>query len=694
MSRQKAPLASDKRTVGTETPVAAVVGKPDAAKAPKARRGAASDGAADASASVRRIELLRTRIAELEDLLLQSELNSSQALSARLRRLEKDVATYREARAAAEFNVTDLRASLDRSAAMLERARASPAYQLGSLLVAAGQNWKDFVRLPASLARWTRESRRHQAMIDAQLIQVGSATEYTEPVERALEIADKRGYPEAESWAVDQRLRAPVLARVLSELAGAARRLDPQEAVRLAEAALEADPNEARVKRLAFIMGEAGSVTLAAQLLRTAMQRGAPFNPTEEARAEELLALAELGSNGLTLIPNRRLTRSVDAADRRVLIFTPQAFPFHWSSASIRTHAMASSLIEAGIAVSVATPPGYPNVGRPDPVEHPPTRTIDGVEYHLLRETSAAPGVNDDYIRQASLILASTMRRLEASILIAPSDLVHGYPGAAAAQTAGASLVLDCWSVSAGEAQSETERGQILSRAESQLFQYARLALARTPAIQARLQEAATEAAICVVPDTTPRTASTRPAEARAPGAEFVFGYVGDNSPDVDIECLVTVLDRLVKDGVDARLIVHSVGGRIRALGDQLELAGLANKSTLNEKSPPGRRTEVAYSPLDALIVPFRPSSDVLKSPFQILAGIRQHKCVVAMHCEEYSDMFGPALLRAADLEAAVQMLSELAKDASARQRQEAEARLWDERHPSAELLVQALEAL
>jgi glycosyltransferase involved in cell wall biosynthesis len=262
-----------------------------------------------------------------------------------------------------------------------------------------------------------------------------------------------------------------------------------------------------------------------------------------------------------------------------------------------------------------------------------------------------------------------------------------------ASQVASVSLVLDCWSVAPDAEHCRTERAQIVSRTESALLPYAKVAMARTPAIAARLRQAAPALELFLAPDTTPR-ASSKPLEPRPDNGEFVFGYVGDNAPDVDIECLGLMLQRLLDADVNARLVIYSVGARIQAIRDQLELANLGARATIIEKSPPGRRVEVAYSALDAVVVPFRPAEDVIKSPFQILSALRRHKCVVVIGAEDYADMLGAAVIQARDVDAAVQALLELAGDPDRLRRQEAEARAWDEAHPSNRLLAQAIEAL
>jgi glycosyltransferase involved in cell wall biosynthesis len=632
-------------------------------------------------------------VAELEERLVQSELNTNKALQARIKRLAMDVATYREARDAAEFKAVDLRAALDHSAAELESLRASPAHRLGSLLIAAAGDWRGLVRLPAALITWARDNRLYREGVDARIVPDGTAAEYNAAVERALEVADQRGLEDAGRWAVDQRFRAPVLARVLTDLASLARKSDLDQSVRLAEAALEADPGESRVKRLAFLMSEAGAITGAARLLRLAISKGALLNPTEEARAEDLFALAEHASSGLVLIQKRTEVRPVGRANRRILIFSPQAYPYHWSSVSIRTHALASSLSRDGAVVDVVTVPGYPDLGSRERKERAPTRQVDRIDYHLLPHTRAHPGLGDDYVKQTSSMLTSMIRRSGATTLIAPFEVVHGYPAAVAAQIAGISLVLDVWSVTPPADQCRTERGRIFARLEAELLDNAQLSVARTPAIAAHLQQVCQSANICLAEDLTPENPPVAGPEARSGEGSFVFGYVGDNTPDIDLEGLAELLQGLVAEGVDARLVIYSVGSRVKALGDRLGLAGLGDRLEIVEKSPAGRRIDLAYRDMDVVVAPLLPTDDVRKSPFQILASVLHGKCVVAVGADDHKDQFGTAILHAKDLAAAVQTLTELSSNPDLRRRQEAEARAWSRDRPGDKALLDAFKA-
>jgi glycosyltransferase involved in cell wall biosynthesis len=691
MSEQTDDSAADKRAALAQRPdKLAVASKSQEAaksKAPKPKKTAVQSAGSAALA-------LSPIIAELEERLVQSELNTNKALHARIRRLETDVATYREAREAAEFKVVDLRAALDDSAARIESLRAAPAHRLGSLLISAAGDWRELVRLPASLMAWARETRQYQEDVEARIVPEGTAAEYNAAVERALEVADKRGLDEAGRWAVDQRFKGPVLARVLAELANLARKSDPDQAVRFAEDALEADPGENRIKRLAFLMTEAGSIGPAARLLRAAISKGAALNATEAVRADELFALAELASSGLVLTRKRKWIRPAGQVNQRVLIFSPQAYPYHWSSVSIRTHALASSLTKAGGVVDVATAPGYPDLGSREHKERPPTRQVDGVDYHLLPHAKARPGLGDDYVRQTASMLVALIRRFGATTLIAPFEVVHGYPAAIAAQIAGISLVLDGWSVTPPADECRTELSRIMASLEEQLLDKAQLTLARTPAIAARLGQVSQAAKIVLAADITSETPSAEPPEKRSGQGSFVFGYVGDNTPDVDLEGLAEVLQGLVAEGVDARLVIYAVGARVKALGDRLDLAGLGNRVEIVEKSPAGRRIDLAYRDMDVVVVPMLPAPDILKSPFQILASVRHGKCVVAVGAEEHRELFGAAILHAGDLAAATRTLAELAGDLGLRRRQEAEARAWDRDHPGEPALLDAVRSL
>ncbi|WP_095090574.1 glycosyltransferase [Mesorhizobium sophorae] len=638
---------------------------------------------------------LASHVAELEERLAESELyNNTRVLRSRIERLERDITTYREARETADFTAVDLRQALEQSTASIEAVKASPTFRLGALLIEVGRDWRLIGRLPGAISRWSRESRRQQEDSEKLLVANGSVTEYTAAAERALEVAEKRGLQEAKRWISDQHLRDSVAARALSDLASYARKIDLNEAVRLAEAALQADPHENRVKRLAFLMAESGSVTEAAQLLRSAIGKGARFNAAEEARGQELLAMADLASTGLVFASKRRWAPSVGSANRRVLILASQAFPYHWSSLSMRTHAVAESLTQADVLVDVVTVPGYPDVGSAERTDRPSSRKVDGIDYHLLPSVKARPGITNDYVQQASLALISFMRRLRTTVLIAPLELMQSYPAVVAAQKLGVPLLLDCWSVSPGEDQCRTERGRILSRTEDALLHYAQAALARTPAIADRLGLVPRGPKVYLDTDDTPGGISTEPSSTSSENGEFVFGYVGDNSPDIDLESLIDLLKGLVEAGLEARLTIHSVGTRIQTVRDQLELAGLGQRVSVVLKSPPGRRAALAYRGVDVIVVPFAPEEEAVKSPYQIVAALRHGKCVIVVGGESYRDLFGSAVVWAEHTRSAIDSLKAFALQGERRRTQEAEARAWDAAHPSGKALVTAVESL
>ncbi|MET3524070.1 glycosyltransferase [Mesorhizobium abyssinicae] len=640
---------------------------------------------------------LASRVAELEERLAETELfNNHRVLRSRIERLERDITTYREARETADFANIDLRQALEQSTASADAVKASPAFRLGTLLIETWRDWRSIGGLPSAISRWLRENRQQQENAEGLLVPDGSVTEYTAATERALEIAGKQGLQEAKRWIADQHLRDSVAARALSELASFARRNDPSEAVRLAEAALEVDPHENRVKRLAFLMAESGSVTNAAQLLRSAIGRGARFNAAEEARGQEMLAMADLASTGLVFVSKRKWAPAVGSANRRVLILAPQAFPYHWSSLSMRTHAVAESLVQSDILVDVVTAPGYPDIGNSnvDQAKRPPSRNVDGIDYHLLPPVKARPGVTNEYVQQTSLALMSCMRRLKTTVLIAPLELMHSYPAVVASQRLGVPLLLDCWSATPEESQCHTERGRIMSRTEDSLLHYAQAAVARTPAIAARLSLAARGPKVFLDIDGVPGRSSSEPVSKSPENAEFVFGYVGDNSGDVDLESLITIVKGLVAAELDARLVIHSVGARIQAVRDQLELAGLGQRVSVVLKSPPGRRAGLAYQGIEAIVVPFAPEEEAVKSPYQIVAALRHGKCVIVVGGESYRDVFGPAVVWAEDTQSAIDSLRALAVDVERRTLQESQARAWDAAHPSGKSLVAAVESL
>lgn len=551
----------------------------------------------------------RAKIAHLEkELVARVVTPDASALQAQLRQLKRELDVFKQAKQRAELATLDVRVALKEAEARVDKVRASPAYRLGAALIQGFSNWRDLAALPRALADWRRFRDAARADAATDILPEGSLNETAHFSELALARAQKDGVVAAEAWARDQRLRAPVLSRVLLELGKSVRRTDPAQCVALARAAAEADPHESRVRHLALMMMDAGAYGDAHRIMEAAVAAGAVLNGTEGRRREELLAYARLQGRSIAL--PLRASAGAPTDKPVVMIYATQSLPFHWSAASLRAHGLAQLLNDAGLETHVVTPPGYPPVKDGD-APRPPSDITAGVTYHRLPGVDLAPGVFDAYARASGAALALTARAVQAAAIVAPAEFGAAYTAGIASRAAGAALVLDA--VSVEDRTDLTDYQTFLREAERSLLRDADGVLVRWPDAAAALAAADVGAdRILFLADAPPAFAPDGVApDWRANPAlsgRFTLGYVGDPHEDLDLEMLPAAFDRLVCEGCDVALMVVGVGKRFNRLKEELDQLGHGARIVFPGRPRPGA-IAAAFAGIDLVVAPARPGA-------------------------------------------------------------------------------------
>ncbi|WP_454812921.1 glycosyltransferase [Labrys neptuniae] len=640
-----------------------------AVSAPPASSGTELQAALDREAAATR------RIRELEAELAERSLAEDKvALTTRLQQLERDLDVYREAKRSAELAVLDTRSVWKHAEQRITKLRESHTYRLGQVMMTGFSSWRDSMRLPARIAEWYRDYR-HSLSLPADLIPTGAAPEYLQLSEIALAKAQKDGLAAAERWIQDQRPRGSVLSRVLLDLAKQARAADPATAVALAKAAAEADPNEGRVKLLAFTLMDTGSIDEASAILQEALRAGAALNATETRRYEELMALERFKDQGIRL--PKQVSRKAPGARLNVLLYVPQSLPYHWSSISMRTHALAQELAKHDCSVRVVTQPGYPvrNTGAsrksgPD--------MVDGIAYHRMAPIETAPAIIDQYGRDAGVALGRTARTLEADIIVVATDLEAAYPAAIAARMSGATLVLDCQRVAAGtHTASANDKETLLRQADDALIAEASLVLTRWPgASDAVAARKVPPAKLLMLGESVPafKADEKTPAWRSDPALRnrLVLGYVGDPYEDLDLEGIGDAFDKLVANGIDVGLAVFGVGSRFLKLHERLSHMGHGERVLFPGRPKVGSIAE-AYKTIDIFVTPtLAGSSRTERTRFELVDALLHGKTIVASDGPVARAILGNAAVWIGEGEnGLVETLNQLAGDASQRSAQQ-----------------------
>lgn len=549
---------------------------------------------------------LKARLRELQTRYDSLVLNQDTAsLTVRIEQAEKNLSTLWAAKKNAELAVVDSRAVIKESEAEVARTCASAPYQLGQLVLESWKDWRSLLALPRKII----ELRKRFQVLDEQeriaLLPSYGINAFAVPLEFSLNLAAEKGFAAAREWVLTQQLRAPVLSRVLVELAKAARGSDAPMAVTLARDALAADPSENRIKSLGFMLMDAGNLTEARDVLAAAVAAGVVLNATEERRRQELLALERLATTGIRC-PDRAELPFSRGETPVVAVFTAQTFPFHWSAASMRAHGAALSVKRFGAKAHVISPPNYPPP-RSDGKEHKSAVPIDGVAYHRLRSTSTEVADIDQFARQTAIFLADMLRHVGAEVLIAPSDLMLGYSALIATRLAGVSLVID--SIGPDVGGMERERELLFRSLEDAIMLHADHVLAHSTAEADRLRRVGVPSEkIEQLPEFVPMFEMADTTDWRAHPhlkGRFILGYMGEQAEDVDIEALAEILGTLVAQGRDVGLFVVGVGTRFNKLGERLAELGLAERSLISGR-PRNGMLRGLYDSVDLFLTPIR----------------------------------------------------------------------------------------
>ncbi|MGX5832031.1 glycosyltransferase [Mesorhizobium sp. 43Arga] len=574
----------------------------------------------------------RERIRELQADIhaLKIEISRSD-VSVRASQIEKELESYKQAKRNVDVLNLDLLAQIKTATNKLETLRNSPIFGLGQEILAVKSDWTRVFSFPAKFRAAQEQAMKDKADAPPELGVDLLAAEALQHAERALAIAELDGWLAAEHWVRDQRLPAGILSRVLLELSRRARFSDIPAAVALAKAALAADPQQWRVKHLAFVLADVGVVKEAAEVMRSAIATGVNFNTSELRRFEEVNALARLETTGLSL-PQRCAGQK--GRFNSIMLYWPKSLPGHWSASSLRGLALASSFQTAGNEVKIVTVPGYPSIDKSGRIELS-KETVAGIAHFRLPAIEIDGSIFDAHSWDASELLAERIAAANAGAVVAPSSIEFAYPAAIAARLNGSRLILDCTTMTRAKSNPASEREAILITLENALLAEADTLLVRDDFFSDRLAEAGVSAnKVLSIGEAVFQfnVDENRPDWSSSPALQggFVIGYIGDAYDDVDLEAFPAIVDELIKRGHQVRLLVFGVGTRFHRIRDQLEARGHGDRCLFPGR-PRNGHIAAAFAAIDLIVIPAMPATRYCgRSRFEIAEALAHGRPVLA----------------------------------------------------------------
>lgn len=350
---------------------------------------------------------------------------------------------------------------------------------------------------------------------------------------------------------------------------------------------------------------------------------------------------------------------------RRLIYAVNHSYPFSSNGYAVRTHGVASALVQSGLEVIAVSRPGSPwdRAGFVDAgfaLEH----RIDGVRYVHLPSPRLTGKSLAGYTAQAAQAFSEVLRVFRPQAVLAASNWHNALPAALAARAAGLPFFYEvrgfweisqaardpAWADSTGFAH-EVAGETAVARAAQRLFainRFMRDELVRRGVAAARVD---------LVPngfagwpdDCVQRAAPTR--AALGIGARHVVGYVGSFNVYEGLEDLIETVARLRKRGVDVALVLVGSGEpRGMGVGQAADPAAQAYRALAEQLGigahvvMPGRvkPDEAAgfYALMDVVVIPRRPFAvSEMVSPMKPLEAAAHGKRVLLSDVAPLADL-------------------------------------------------------
>jgi glycosyltransferase involved in cell wall biosynthesis len=341
------------------------------------------------------------------------------------------------------------------------------------------------------------------------------------------------------------------------------------------------------------------------------------------------------------------------------------SFPFSSNGYAVRTHGVATGLVQSGCQVIVASRPGMPwdQAGSDTADVILLSQTIEGVRYIYTRSPSRKDLMLEKYLEFSVEALAELMRIFKPAAVMAASNWHNALPAAIAAHQLGLPFFYEVrgfweisqlardpgWERSPGFAQ-EVSGETTVAKSAHRVFtlnRFMRDELVRRGVAAERID---------LVPNGFPGWAEDSSVQlSRADlgiSSQYVVGYVGSFNVYEGLEELIEAFASVRRHGVNASLLLVGSGepsgfdaGQFGTCQKSAEYRELAEKLGVSEfVYMPGRispeQTAAYYTLLDVVVIPRRPFAVCeMVSPMKPLEAASHGKRVLMSDVAPLTDL-------------------------------------------------------
>ncbi|WP_299323360.1 glycosyltransferase family 4 protein [Parasphingopyxis sp.] len=375
------------------------------------------------------------------------------------------------------------------------------------------------------------------------------------------------------------------------------------------------------------------------------------------AHLEELLAYCDLAGELRDIAAKRPRT---PARGTTIAYCLHNAQPHAQGGYAMRSHALASAIVETGQPLIAFARPGFPSDGEASPDGTPDTEQVDEVRYRF-ENGFGRRGRAYGYIADAADYFEKTFAANEIGLVHAATNFWTGLPAAIAACRLGLPFVYEVrsfWSITRDARElgfSESLQGQRDDALETMVLAMADQVLTLNEAMRDRLVEMGVDAdRITLAPNCVDADLFAPHAPDADLAAQFgvgpndiVIGYMGAMLGYEGIDLLVDAAAPLIQDDERIRLLIVGADAAKRTqagaieydLERQIERLSMAEHIRLVDRVPPETARNL-YTLFDICAYPRRPLEVCeLVSPLKPLEAMAMRKTVIGSSVRALQDV-------------------------------------------------------
>ena len=361
-------------------------------------------------------------------------------------------------------------------------------------------------------------------------------------------------------------------------------------AINLIEQLPSAEKNPQLLKKLAFLLYDAGEISSPARILDNKDVNECLIGD-EHIKSRRIIAESLILQQGYC-IPNKTLYSP--KTQTRIAYICHTSFPHHTNGYAVRTHNIAHHLKKQGLDIHCVSRPGYP-WDRKDALNRydiKDTIDIDGLTYYHYQTANAGKQPFDQFVEAAAETLYKHIQQHAITHILAASNYLNALPALIASRRAGIPFIYDIrglWEYTAASKITDwenTERFHYFRKLETLVANQADNIVALSAALKEELVDRGIEAdKIAIALNATSHLSFTYSISREQlrkqlgiPNNAFIVGFIGSIEKYEGLDYLAQAIAQLKQKNISVYALVVGSGSAMSSLHDLTCQLGIADQ--------------------------------------------------------------------------------------------------------------------